>query len=130
MAIASSFQPCVPPEWSQFKITYRFRSATYAISVENTTGAEIEASRLSGSDDSSNPENSIPLADDSLTHEVRVVVGHSLIAWRSGPFKAERKKDGRSTSLQQSSHLQVAHGKDASCSNRVSLLSTTCAGRR
>ena len=34
------FQPCIPPEWSHFEITYRFRSATYVIAVENPQGAE------------------------------------------------------------------------------------------
>ena len=48
------FQPCIPPEWSHFEITYRFRSATYAITVENPTGPS-QASRLSGSTTSFKP---------------------------------------------------------------------------
>ncbi len=40
LVIALSFHPCIPPEWPQFEIIYRFRSATYSIAVENATGAE------------------------------------------------------------------------------------------
>ena len=36
-----NFQPCIPPEWSRFEITYRFRSATYAITVENPNWSGI-----------------------------------------------------------------------------------------
>ena len=32
------FEPCVPPSWPGYEITYRYRSATYRIRVENPTG--------------------------------------------------------------------------------------------
>ena len=62
------------PEWSHFEITYRFRSTTYAISVENPTQAESGAAGV-WLDDQLQEGNSIALADDNLTHHVRVVVG-------------------------------------------------------
>ena len=34
------FNPCVPPEWSHFEMTYRLRSTTYLIKVENPAGVE------------------------------------------------------------------------------------------
>ena len=70
------FQPCIPPEWSHFEITYRFRSATYTITVENPTGAESGVTAV-WLDNQLQTGNSIPLADDNSTHEVRVVVGHT-----------------------------------------------------
>jgi cellobiose phosphorylase len=70
------FQPCVSPEWSDFEITYRFRSTTYAITVENPTGAESGVAAL-WLDDQIQVGNSIPLADDNRTHHVRVVVGQT-----------------------------------------------------
>ena len=69
-----SFQPCVSPEWSHFEITYRIRSTTYAITVENPTGAESGVAAV-WLDNQLQVGNSIPLADDNLTHHVRVVVG-------------------------------------------------------
>ena len=70
------FQPCIPPEWSHFEITYRFRSATYTITVENPTRAESGVATV-WLDNALQPGTSIPLADDSSAHEVRVVVGQS-----------------------------------------------------
>jgi cellobiose phosphorylase len=68
------FQPCTPPEWAHFEMTYHFRSATYTITVENPTGAE-SAGVTVWLDGALQTGNSIPLADDSSAHEVRVVVG-------------------------------------------------------
>ena len=32
------FEPCIPPGWPGYEITYRYRSATYHVRVENPTG--------------------------------------------------------------------------------------------
>jgi cyclic beta-1,2-glucan synthetase len=71
-----SFQPCIPPHWSQFEITYRFRTATYVITVENLNGAESGVAAV-WLDNTLQAGDSIPLADDNSAHQVRVVVGHS-----------------------------------------------------
>jgi cellobiose phosphorylase len=55
-------------------MTYHFRSATYTITVENPTGAE-SGSVTVWLDGALQAGNSIPLADDSSAHEVRIVVG-------------------------------------------------------
>jgi cellobiose phosphorylase len=70
------FQPSVSPEWSQFEITYRFRSTTYVIVVENLTQREGSTPGV-WLDDALQPTNSISLTDDKLTHQVHVVVGHN-----------------------------------------------------
>ena len=33
-----TLNPCIPPEWKGFEITYQYRSATYQIAVENPQG--------------------------------------------------------------------------------------------
>jgi cyclic beta-1,2-glucan synthetase len=71
-----AFQPCIPPEWSQFEITYRFRSATYSIIVENPTGAESGVTAV-WLDNELQAGNGISLADDNSSHVVRVVIGQS-----------------------------------------------------
>ena len=68
------FEPCVSPEWSHFEITYRFHSTTYAITVENPNQAESGVAAV-WLDDQLQAGNTMPLADDNLTHQVRVVVG-------------------------------------------------------
>ncbi|HVO22516.1 MAG TPA: glucoamylase family protein [Candidatus Margulisiibacteriota bacterium] len=68
--------PCVPRTWRDFDIAFRYRSARYAIAVENPRGVtrgvtrvELDGAALA---DTQAP---IPLADDSATHRVRVVLG-------------------------------------------------------
>ena len=68
--------PCIPPEWSSFSITYRFQSAVYHIALENPDGVErgVVATFL---DDQPVEDATVPLSDDGRRHEVRVVMGKS-----------------------------------------------------
>jgi len=75
------FKPCIPPSWPGFELSYRgfelsyrYRSATYRILVDNSAGkgrgvrsVELDGQLL--------PDDIVPLADDSKTHEVRVQLG-------------------------------------------------------
>ena len=44
------FEPCVPPNWPRFEITYRYRSTAYQISVDNRagTGRGVQSIELDG----------------------------------------------------------------------------------
>ena len=66
--------PCIPAGWKQYEITYRHRSATYHIVVENPDGVEkgVKAVTLDGQ---VQPGNAIDLGDDGRTHEVQLVLG-------------------------------------------------------
>ena len=68
------FESCIPPSWSGFEITYRYRSATYRVRVENPTdtGRGVRSVTV---DDQSVPEEVVPLRDDGRTHDVRVTLG-------------------------------------------------------
>ena len=68
------FEPCVPPSWPGFEMSYRHRSATYQIVVDNSAGTgrgvrsvELDGERL--------PNDTVPLSDDGKTHNVRVQLG-------------------------------------------------------
>ncbi|HTD29741.1 MAG TPA: glycosyl hydrolase family 65 protein, partial [Xanthomonadaceae bacterium] len=73
--------PCIPKTWPRFGIAYRFRSSRYTIEVENPLGVccgvalveldsvKLEVPVLSGA------VADIPLVDDGLDHQVRVVLG-------------------------------------------------------
>ena len=68
--------PCIPEAWPGFGIDFRYRSSRYDIAVENPTGicrgivrAELDGMALLGN------EARIPLADDGMTHHVRIVLG-------------------------------------------------------
>jgi len=68
------FEPCIPPRWPGFDVTYRYRSATYQIRVDNSarTGRGVRSVDL---DEQRLPNVSVPLSDDAKTHRVRVELG-------------------------------------------------------
>ncbi len=65
--------PRIPPDWRGFEITYRFRTTTYRIAVENPKGLESGTTAV-WLDGQAQAEPLIPLADDGRSHEVRVVI--------------------------------------------------------
>jgi cyclic beta-1,2-glucan synthetase len=68
--------PCIPKAWPRFSITLRYRSATYQIDVENPdgTGRGIAAVDLDDAAIETRPP-CIALADDGVTHRLRVRLG-------------------------------------------------------
>ena len=67
-------EPCIPPSWPGFELSYRHRSATYRIRVDNAVGTgrgvrsvELDGQRL--------PTDTVPLSDDGQAHNVRVQLG-------------------------------------------------------
>ena len=66
--------PCVPPGWSGYEITYRYRSATYYIIVENSGGSG-RGVRSVTVDGRAVPEGVVELADDGGQHKVRIALG-------------------------------------------------------
>jgi cyclic beta-1,2-glucan synthetase len=65
-------EPCIPASWKSFTIEYRFRSATYAITIENPDGIQFGSVDLTV--DGRSVDDAIPLTDDGKTHDVRVLL--------------------------------------------------------
>jgi cellobiose phosphorylase len=67
-------EPCVAADWPGYELTYRHRSATYHIVVENAarTGRGVRAVTL---DAQAVPDGEIQMMDDGKAHTVRVVLG-------------------------------------------------------
>ena len=67
-------EPCVAPDWPRYELTYRHRSATYHIIVENAagTGRGVRAVTVDATDV---PDGEITLMDDGKAHAVRVELG-------------------------------------------------------
>jgi cellobiose phosphorylase len=64
-----SFAPCLPADWTQYRVHYRYRETVYHIVVLQTkceTRVTVDGIRQ--------PENSIPLVDDRQNHSVEVKV--------------------------------------------------------
>jgi cellobiose phosphorylase len=64
-------EPCVPPGWPSYEITYRHGSATYHVVVENSAGSG-RGVRTVTLDGQAVPDGAIDLASDGKQHEVRV----------------------------------------------------------
>jgi cellobiose phosphorylase len=63
-------EPCIPPGWCGYEITYRYGSATYHVNVENGgSGRGVRSMILDGKTISA---GAIDLANDGRQHEVRL----------------------------------------------------------
>ncbi len=66
--------PCIPKTWPEYSLSYRYKTSSYEISVENPHGVCQGVASLS-LDGVAMPGNSIVLLDDGLVHQVRAVLG-------------------------------------------------------
>ena len=69
------FAPCLPADWPEFKLHYRYRETLYHITVRQTDDDGITVSM----DGIVQSEPVIPLADDRLDHQVEVTVQKQTI---------------------------------------------------
>jgi cyclic beta-1,2-glucan glucanotransferase len=70
------FAPCLPPEWSEFALRYRYRETHYHIAVRRTEvegDEDIDAVTVT-LDGVAQEGNFVPLADDRKEHQVEVRV--------------------------------------------------------
>jgi cellobiose phosphorylase len=67
-------EPCVPSGWPGYEVTYRHRSATYRIRVDNAggTGHGVRSVMVDGQ---AAAGGAVPLRDDSREHDVQVTLG-------------------------------------------------------
>lgn len=73
-----SIEPCIPGDWKEFEITYRHKTATYHIRVENPRGASGGIVKIEA-DGKTLSSNRIELADDGQKHNVLVIIGDSAV---------------------------------------------------
>ena len=71
--------PCIPPEWDGFRLTRRFRKATYEIEVENPEHVSQGISEL-WIDGERHHSHLLPVFPPGTTHEVKVVMGQPGVA--------------------------------------------------
>ncbi len=67
-------EPCIPRDWPEYCLTYRFGQATYHIRVENRSGVNRGVQQVTV-DGEMQPEKTVPLKDDGEHHTVRVRMG-------------------------------------------------------
>ena len=68
--------PCIPSKWPGFEIVYRYGSIRYEVAVENPRSVSrgVSSVELDGKPLAERPAQ-IGLADDGVTHRVRIVLG-------------------------------------------------------
>jgi cellobiose phosphorylase len=66
--------PCIPQSWSKYEISYNYKNSAYHIVVENPQGVS-KGARTVLLDGQKLPDGRIPLVDDGIRHEVRVILG-------------------------------------------------------
>ena len=67
------FAPCLSPDWSSYKIHYRYRETLYHITIRNG-GSGLAVKRVVA-DGGEQAEMSVPLVDDRRDHNVEVELG-------------------------------------------------------
>jgi cellobiose phosphorylase len=78
-------EPCLPEDWVDFKIRYRFRDTLYHIIISQTTGDESGSSVTL--DNIDQHESSIPLLDDRIEHRIEVKIVRERKAVLSGTLQ-------------------------------------------
>jgi cellobiose phosphorylase len=66
--------PCIPTHWKGFKVTRKFRGATYQIEVINPDGKSKGVAKVT-IDGKLQKSNLIPVFGDGKQHQVKVILG-------------------------------------------------------
>jgi cyclic beta-1,2-glucan synthetase len=67
-----SIRPCLPPDWKQCLLHYRFRETVYHISYRQTSTGD--ATRVLA-DGEAQPDQTVTLQDDRAEHHIEVIIG-------------------------------------------------------
>jgi len=82
-----SFAPCVPDEWQDWSVEYRYRSTSYRIEfIREAPGADVRRVSLDGEEQAN---GAIVLRDDGREHAVEVRVGYAVAPFASRPAAGE-----------------------------------------
>jgi cyclic beta-1,2-glucan synthetase len=66
-------KPCIPKDWPEYQLNYRFGKTMYHIRVENKPNSRLKTNQVLMDGESLKDEN-IPLLDDNKTHEVLITL--------------------------------------------------------
>ena len=74
-----SFSPCIPADWRECSIEYRFGETPYSIRLDNAQGASSGVAQVTV-DGEVSTDGTILLVDDRVAHEVVVVMAERVAA--------------------------------------------------
>jgi cyclic beta-1,2-glucan synthetase len=67
--------PCIPRNWPEYSIIFRYHSSTYKINVENPLGVSRGIARTELDGNLLSNLGNIPLVDDGAEHYILVILG-------------------------------------------------------
>lgn len=70
------FEPCIPDNWKEYNVNYKFGSSRYFIKILNPEGVNKGIVRVTA-DRRACQDNTVTLVDDGAEHSVEVVMGRS-----------------------------------------------------
>jgi cellobiose phosphorylase len=79
--------PCIPPSWTEFRVTYRYGKSELLLSYDNPSGVATGVRRIE-LDGQVLTEGTIPLVDDGRRHRVHVLMGESGAAADRGSSRS------------------------------------------
>ena len=68
-----TIKPCIPENWSEYKITYKYKSSIYNINIQNKSGSSTDVKSVK-IDNKILADNTVSLFDDGLVHFVEVIM--------------------------------------------------------
>ena len=71
------FSPCLPVDWKDFKLHYRYRETVYHITVSQTEAADRKPTVWV--DGELQADHAMPLVNDLIEHAVHVLVRSSSV---------------------------------------------------
>jgi hypothetical protein len=98
-------EPCIPSNWKQYQMHYRFGSTRYEITVENPEGRGGAVLRVEV-DGKVLKDREIRLRDDGNTHLVRVVLGQET---RPVPITTKATGNARASMIPMTMKMHGAH---------------------
>lgn len=69
-------QPCIPKEWKEYEIKYRYKNAIYNIKVKNPEGKNTGISKIiiNGKEIENGKENGIKLDERANVYNIEVIM--------------------------------------------------------
>jgi len=67
-------EPCIPEEWSEFSVSYKYQDTLYEIKVKNPLHKQTGGTALKLDGKTVNPKKGILLKDDKKAHLVELTI--------------------------------------------------------
>ncbi|MEJ7708446.1 MAG: hypothetical protein WKF84_00940 [Pyrinomonadaceae bacterium] len=85
-------EPCIPRWWREYEITYRHRTATYVIQIENPHGVSSGIVQIEIDGRPAANREEVTLVDDGESHLVRIIMGDRIVSAEEQPQELNQER--------------------------------------